>query len=47
LTDHRIGLTLYQLEHILQGNIDEIIDELTTFYQAQALQHAEPVKDKQ
>jgi len=47
VTDHRIGLTLYQLEHILQGNIDEIIDELTTFYQAQALQHAEPVKDKQ
>ncbi|OQX22447.1 MAG: peptide chain release factor 1 [Desulfobacteraceae bacterium IS3] len=46
VTDHRIGLTLYQLEHILQGNIDEIIDELTTFYQAQVLQNAEPVKDR-
>jgi len=41
VTDHRIGLTLYRLESILQGDIDEIIDELTTFYQAQALQHAE------
>lgn len=46
VTDHRIGLTLYQLDHILQGNIDEIIDELTTFYQARALQHAEPVRDR-
>ncbi len=46
VTDHRVGLTLYQLENILQGNIDEIIDELTTFYQAQALQHAKPVKDR-
>jgi peptide chain release factor 1 len=41
MTDHRVGLTLYRLESILQGDIDEIIDELTTFYQAQALQHAE------
>jgi len=41
VTDHRIGLTLYRLDSILQGDIDEIIDELTTFYQAQALQNAE------
>jgi len=41
VTDHRIGLTLYKLEGILQGNIDMIVDELTTYYQAQALQHAE------
>lgn len=41
VTDHRIGLTLYRLESILQGDIEEIIDALTTFYQAQALQHAE------
>lgn len=40
VTDHRIGLTLYKLESIIQGDIDEIIDELTTFYQAQALQNA-------
>lgn len=46
VTDHRIGLTLYKLEGILQGDIDEIIDELVTFYQAQALQHAEPAKER-
>jgi peptide chain release factor 1 len=41
VTDHRIGLTLYKLESILQGDLEELIDELTTYYQAQALQHAE------
>jgi peptide chain release factor 1 len=41
VTDHRIGLTLYRLESILQGDIQEIIQELTTHYQSQALQHAE------
>jgi peptide chain release factor 1 len=41
VSDHRIGLTLYKLEDILQGNIDELIDNLTTYYQAQALQNAE------
>jgi len=41
VTDHRIGLTLYRLESILQGDIQEIIHELTTHYQSQALQHAE------
>jgi peptide chain release factor 1 len=41
VTDHRIGLTLYKLENILQGNIGEIIDTLITHYQALAIQHAE------
>lgn len=41
VTDHRIGLTLYKLDTILQGAIDELIESLTTHYQAQALQHAE------
>jgi peptide chain release factor 1 len=41
VTDHRIGLTLYRLESVLQGDLDEIIDQLTTFYQAKALQEAE------
>jgi len=41
VTDHRIGLTLYKLEDILQGNIGEIIDTLITHYQALAIQHAE------
>ncbi len=41
VTDHRIGLTLYKLEGIMQGDIDALIGELTTFYQAQALQNEE------
>ena len=41
VTDHRIGLTLYRLEGILQGDIEEIVQELTTHYQTQALQNAE------
>ncbi len=30
LTDHRIGLTVYRLESILNGDLDEVIDALTT-----------------
>ncbi len=41
VTDHRIGLTLYKLESILQGELDMIIDELAAYYQAQALQNAD------
>ena len=41
VTDHRIGLTLYRLEAIMQGDLDEIIDALITYYQSQALQHAD------
>ena len=44
VTDHRIGLTLYKLESILQGELDEIIEEMATFYQAQALENAESPK---
>jgi len=41
VTDHRIGLTLYKLETILQGDLEEIIDSLATYYQSQELQKAE------
>lgn len=37
VTDHRIGLTLYKLEDILQGQLDMVIDPLITYYQAEAL----------
>lgn len=40
-TDHRIGLTLYKLESILEGNLQGIIDALMTHHQALALQGAE------
>ncbi len=38
VTDHRIGLTLYKLEEIMQGAVDPIVEELISHYQAQALQ---------
>ncbi len=44
MTDHRIGLTLYKLESIMQGDIKEIFEGLSTFYQAQALKNAESRK---
>lgn len=37
VTDHRIGLTLYKLEDVLQGDLDTLIDPLITTFQAQAL----------
>ena len=41
ITDHRIGLTLYRLEAIMQGGLfDEIIDPLITHYQAEAMKEA-------
>ncbi len=39
VTDHRINLTLHKLPQILEGNLDELIDELTTQSQAEALGH--------
>jgi len=37
LTDHRIGLTLHQLDLVMDGRIQAIIDALTTFYQSERL----------
>ena len=37
ITDHRIGLTLYRLEDVLNGNIDEVVDSLATADQAAKL----------
>ncbi len=33
LTDHRIGLTLYQLDMIMDGRLDQVVDALVTYYQ--------------
>ena len=38
VTDHRIGLTLYKIDSIMDGNLDELIDALVTADQAQKLQ---------
>ena len=37
VTDHRIGLTLYKLEAILNGDLTEVIESLTTYDQAEKL----------
>lgn len=37
LTDHRINLTLYRLQNVVEGELDEIIDALTTEHQADKL----------
>jgi len=42
VTDHRIGLTLYRLEGVLEGDLDEILNALTNHYQAEALKGQEP-----
>ena len=37
ITDHRIELTLYQLEQVMEGRLDEVIDPLQQEYQAELL----------
>ncbi len=37
VTDHRIGVTLYQLDAFMNGNIDELVGGLNAFYEAEAL----------
>jgi len=39
VTDHRINLTLYKIDMIMDGDLDEIIDALITYYQAEALKN--------
>lgn len=41
ITDHRIGLTLYNLDDVVQGALDELLDALTTHHQAELLKQAE------
>lgn len=41
VTDHRIGLTLYKLEQVLNGDMDEVIDALITYYRTEALKASE------
>jgi len=41
VTDHRIGLTLHHLDHVLEGELDEIIDALVTTDQAVRLENME------
>ena len=38
VTDHRIGLTLYKLDGVMNGDLDEIIEALATAEQTEKLQ---------
>ena len=40
VTDHRVGLTLYKIDAVMDGALDEIIDALATAEQAEKLKHA-------
>ncbi|MEN6532973.1 MAG: peptide chain release factor 1 [Bryobacteraceae bacterium] len=37
VTDHRIGLTIHQLDQIIEGRLDQIVSALTTYYQTENL----------
>jgi peptide chain release factor 1 len=41
VTDHRINLTLYKLDRVMEGELDEIVDALTTDHQAKLLAQSE------
>ena len=41
VTDHRIGLTLYKIDQVMDGGIDEIVDALATADQAEKLKNAQ------
>ncbi len=39
LTDHRIGLTLHQLDQVMDGRLEQIVEALTAFYTTEKLKH--------
>ena len=41
MTDHRISFTLYKLDRVMEGEMEELLDALITHYQAEALQGAD------
>jgi peptide chain release factor 1 len=42
VTDHRIGLTLHQLDLVMEGRLQPIIDALTSYYQSERLREQGP-----
>jgi len=37
VTDHRVGLTLYRLDSVMEGKLDELIDPLAMYFQTEAI----------
>ena len=44
ITDHRINFTTHQLASVLDGNVGELIDALTTYYTAEKLKEVTAVE---
>ena len=42
VTDHRAGVTLHQLDRVMEGDLDELIDAVATTLEAEKLQEAQP-----
>jgi peptide chain release factor 1 len=41
VTDHRIGVTVHNLENVLEGDLDALIDQLSTHFQTESLQSSD------
>jgi peptide chain release factor 1 len=41
ITDHRIGLTLHELDRVMEGNVDPLVDALTAHHQAELLERSQ------
>ena len=41
VTDHRVNLTLYRIDSVMDGDLDEIINTLATADQAEKLKNAQ------
>ena len=37
MTDHRIGFTLHQLDQVMDGKLEPLVDALTSYYQTEKL----------
>ena len=37
VTDHRIGLTIHQLNLVMEGKLDDVVDALVQYYQAEKM----------
>ena len=37
ISDHRTGLTLYKLEQVMEGNLEEVFDNMSTHFNAERL----------
>jgi peptide chain release factor 1 len=44
LTDHRIGLTLHQLDLIMEGKLEAVLDAVTNYYQTEKMKQVADVQ---